>query len=121
MSEWMGYGLFFEDMINSVVEARKSWLKEGGLMFPQVARLYLATARNVKLEEENVGFWEDVYGWDMGCCKEEMMTEIHSLDCSGSEVIDEVMVFEMDIGKVRAEIFRWRGLRGRSILRRSSG
>ena len=34
ISEWMGYCLFCESMLDTVLYARDKWLKPGGLMFP---------------------------------------------------------------------------------------
>ena len=34
ISEWMGYCLFYESMLDTVLYARDKWLVEGGLMFP---------------------------------------------------------------------------------------
>ena len=34
VSEWMGYCLFYESMLDTVLYARDKWLVEGGLMFP---------------------------------------------------------------------------------------
>ncbi|MEQ2240584.1 Protein arginine N-methyltransferase 8-B [Ilyodon furcidens] len=41
VSEWMGYCLFYESMLNTVIFARDKWLKPGGLMFPDRAALYV--------------------------------------------------------------------------------
>ena len=42
VSEWMGYFLLYEAMLDSVIFARDKWLKPGGKMFPDKATLYLA-------------------------------------------------------------------------------
>ena len=34
MSEWMGYFLLFESMLDSVLYARDTWLKPGGTLMP---------------------------------------------------------------------------------------
>ena len=34
ISEWMGYCLFYESMLDTVLYARDKWLNPGGLMFP---------------------------------------------------------------------------------------
>ena len=34
ISEWMGYCLFYESMLDTVLYARDKWLAPGGLMFP---------------------------------------------------------------------------------------
>jgi protein arginine N-methyltransferase 1 len=42
VSEWMGYFLLRESMLDSVIVARDKWLKPGGAMFPSHATLYIA-------------------------------------------------------------------------------
>ena len=46
ISEWMGYFLLRESMLDSVLVARDRFLKPGGSLFPSHARLYLALMRS---------------------------------------------------------------------------
>ena len=41
VSEWMGYGLFFESMVDSVLYARDKWLLENGVILPDIVRLFV--------------------------------------------------------------------------------
>ena len=41
VSEWMGYCLFYESMLDSVLFARDKWLVEDGVMFPDQVSLHL--------------------------------------------------------------------------------
>lgn len=69
VSEWMGYGLLHESMLSSVLHARTKWLKEGGLLLPASADLFLAPINDHMLELR-LGFWSQVkqsYGVDMSC------------------------------------------------------
>ena len=45
VSEWMGYCLFYESMLDSVLFARDKWLVEGGVIFPDIVRLYICGIR----------------------------------------------------------------------------
>ena len=61
ISEWMGYCLFYESMLDTVLYARDKWLAEGGLMFPDKATLYVCGiedrySRLVSTLLLNVGF-----------------------------------------------------------------
>ena len=38
ISEWMGYFLLYESMLDTVLVARDRWLAPGGLLFPDKAR-----------------------------------------------------------------------------------
>jgi hypothetical protein len=42
VSEWMGFYLLHESMLDSVLYARDKWLNEGGLVFPSRSRIFLA-------------------------------------------------------------------------------
>ena len=39
ISEWMGYCLLYESMLETVLFARDKWLAEGGLLFPDKGML----------------------------------------------------------------------------------
>ncbi|CAL5225398.1 g8207 [Coccomyxa viridis] len=60
VSEWMGYGLFFECMLDSVLHVRDRFLKPGGAVLPDRATMYIAGAGPGALDLE---FWRDVYGF----------------------------------------------------------
>ena len=66
ISEWMGYGLLYESMLDSVIWARDRYLDpERGLMVPSHATLRVAPLVDSELRIEHVDFWKDVYGFDM--------------------------------------------------------
>lgn len=44
VSEWMGYALLFETMLDSVLYARDRFLKPGGAMLPDIASIFIAGA-----------------------------------------------------------------------------
>nr|QFQ59664.1 arginine methyltransferase [Mylopharyngodon piceus] len=69
VSEWMGYALLHESMLNSVIFARDKWLKPGGLILPCRADLYIAPINDLVVEGR-LNFWSTVkgqYGVDMSC------------------------------------------------------
>lgn len=51
ISEWMGYLLLRESMLDSVIQARDKWLKPTGSMFPSHATVYFAP---ISFEEDRV-------------------------------------------------------------------
>lgn len=65
VSEWMGFYLLHESMLDSVLYARDHFLKDDGLMFPSEARLYAAPCELKELYKEQVEYWSQVYGFDM--------------------------------------------------------
>jgi protein arginine N-methyltransferase 3 len=57
-----GYALLFESMLDSVLVARDRFLKPGGAVLPDVARIFVAAAGE---GATGLGFWNDVYGLSM--------------------------------------------------------
>ena len=62
VSEWMGYALLYESMLDSVLHARNRFLKEGGVMAPSQTQMMFALCEASELFKERIGFWNDVYG-----------------------------------------------------------
>ena len=75
ISEWMGYCLFYESMLDTVLFAQDKWLVEGGLVFPDRATLYVCAIEDRFYKEEKFDFWDDVYGFDMSRIKKLSLTE----------------------------------------------
>jgi protein arginine N-methyltransferase 3 len=66
ISEWMGYGLLFEGMLDSVLRARDMYLKPDGIMAPSHTSIRLAPISDAAWIADATGeaFWKDVYGFD---------------------------------------------------------
>uniref|UniRef100_A0AAZ3RI32 type I protein arginine methyltransferase n=1 Tax=Oncorhynchus tshawytscha TaxID=74940 RepID=A0AAZ3RI32_ONCTS len=75
ISEWMGYCLFYESMLNTVIYARDKWLKPEGLIFPDRATLYVTAIEDRQYKDYKIHWWENVYGFDMSCIKEVAIKE----------------------------------------------
>lgn len=104
ISEWMGYFLFFESMLDSVLFARDKWLKPDGLMFPDKCNLYLCAIEDAQYKSEKIDFWENVYGLDMSCIKNVALTEPLVDTVDPEQVITEVdKVFEVDMATIKVE------------------
>ncbi|OAF69711.1 hypothetical protein A3Q56_02566 [Intoshia linei] len=65
ISEWMGYSLFYESMLTSVLYCRDKWLANGGLIFPDEIILNLAGIQDYQYKEGKVNWWKNVYGFNM--------------------------------------------------------
>ena len=59
LSEWMGYFLLYEAMLSSVIVARDKYLKPGGLIFPNVARILMCAVDDKG--EQNLHYVYDYY------------------------------------------------------------
>ncbi|PAA81570.1 hypothetical protein BOX15_Mlig028945g2 [Macrostomum lignano] len=75
VSEWMGYNLFYESMLNTVIYARDKWLGEKGLIFPDRCTLYLCAIEDRQYKDEKINWWDNVYGFDMSCIRRVAITE----------------------------------------------
>lgn len=67
ISEWMGYALLYESMLDSVLKARDLYLRKDGkgVVAPSQCRMMLALCDASEIVKERVTFWNDVYG---KCC-----------------------------------------------------
>lgn len=77
VSEWMGYGLYFENMLSSVIYARDTYLSSKGILMPSDAKVYVEAMTAVG-EVDRVGWWGNVYGFDM--------TDMADLLCCDAQV-----------------------------------
>lgn len=88
ISEWMGYFLLRESMLDSVLVARDRFLKPGGAMYPSHARMYLAPVRSAIARQRSADqagamqgwgeFLEEMqqfYGVDLACLSEDYRKE----------------------------------------------
>ena len=55
ISEWMGYFLLYESMLDTVLWARDRYLKKDGLIFPDKAIIYTAGIEDGEYKEEKIG------------------------------------------------------------------
>uniref|UniRef100_I3JLU0 type I protein arginine methyltransferase n=1 Tax=Oreochromis niloticus TaxID=8128 RepID=I3JLU0_ORENI len=104
ISEWMGYCLFYESMLNTVIYARDKWLKPDGLIFPDRATLYVTAIEDRQYKDYKIHWWENVYGFDMSCIKEVAIKEplVDVVDPK-QLVSNSCLVREVDIYTVKAE------------------
>ncbi|KAK2146091.1 hypothetical protein LSH36_634g01061 [Paralvinella palmiformis] len=75
ISEWMGYCLFYESMLLTVLYARDKWLAPGGLIFPDRATLYVCAIEDRQYKDEKINWWDNVYGFDMSCIRKVAIQE----------------------------------------------
>ncbi|KAI8913520.1 protein arginine methyltransferase 3 [Gorgonomyces haynaldii] len=75
VSEWMGYFLLFEGMLDSVIAARNKWLKPDGIMAPSRAIIYLTAIDNEDWYNDKCTFWNDVYGFKMQQMKRDFFND----------------------------------------------
>ncbi|KAJ8249878.1 hypothetical protein COCON_G00230940 [Conger conger] len=104
ISEWMGYCLFYESMLNTVIFARDKWLKPGGLMFPDRAALYVVAIEDRQYKDFKIHWWENVYGFDMTCIRNVAIKEpLVDIVDNKQVVTNSCLIKEVDIYTVKTE------------------
>ncbi|ALC47737.1 Art3, partial [Drosophila busckii] len=74
ISEWMGYFLLYEAMLDSIIYARENHLKPNGTILPNRCTLHLM-GMNETLHTQHIEFWSDVYGVDMSDLRKRSIQE----------------------------------------------
>ncbi|KAL7096790.1 hypothetical protein ACP275_10G101900 [Erythranthe tilingii] len=103
ISEWMGYFLVYENMLDTVLYARNKWLAQDGLVLPDKASLHLTAIEDADYKEEKIEFWNDVYGFDMSCIRKQSIAEplVDTVD-QKQIVTSSVLLKTMDISKMES-------------------
>jgi type I protein arginine methyltransferase len=55
ISEWMGYFLLYESMLDTVLYARDKYLNPSGLIFPDKATIFVAGIEDGDYKDEKIG------------------------------------------------------------------
>ncbi|KAJ4952030.1 hypothetical protein NE237_028862 [Protea cynaroides] len=101
ISEWMGYFLLFENMLNTVLYARDKWLIDDGLVLPDRASLYLTAIEDAEYKEDKIEFWNNVYGFDMRCIRKQSMMEPLVDTVDQNQIVTNYQLLKtMDISKM---------------------
>ncbi|KAI9470195.1 S-adenosyl-L-methionine-dependent methyltransferase [Coemansia mojavensis] len=100
ISEWMGYFLLFEAMLDSVLVARDKYLAPGGLLAPSASYIYLTAISDQEYMNERANYWDDVYGFKMSAMKERGPVKEADVDVvpSSAVVATRALISEIDHG-----------------------
>ncbi|KAI0823963.1 S-adenosyl-L-methionine-dependent methyltransferase [Trametes gibbosa] len=101
ISEWMGYALLYESMLDSVLHARDRFLRTGGVMAPSQCRMMFALCEAGELFKERIGFWSDIYGFDLSAMAKNVYNEA-VVDIVGPETLysTPVVVKDLFLGRI---------------------
>jgi len=104
ISEWMGYCLLYESMLDTVLYARDKWLQPEGLMFPDKASLFMTAIEDHEYKEQKIYWWDSVYGFDMSAIRQIALSEplVDVVDAK-QVVTDSCMMKEIDLKTVKVE------------------
>lgn len=93
VSEWMGYCLLYEAMLDSVIWARDKYLKPDGLMVPSHMNMWVAPIADPDYISDHIAFWRDVYGFDMKAMQAGIHNDAQVLNMPASTVCAEPFPF----------------------------
>jgi len=85
----MGYFLLYESMLDTVLWARDRYLEMGGLILPDVCRLYITGVDDIEMYQRRLSYWDNVYGFRMSCMKCAVISEAETAVVDSSKVITE--------------------------------
>ena len=104
ISEWMGYFLLYESMLDCVLWARDKYLNPGGVILPDKCTMHVAAIEDRDYKRDKMTFWDDVYGFDMSCLTPSVKVE-PLVDTINPRVIvsNACKFFEFDINTVTKE------------------
>ena len=104
LSEWMGYFLLYESMLDCVLYARDKWLKKDGYMFPDRAQMFLAGIEDKKYKHRKINSWNNIYGFNMKCIKEAAIAEPLIDNCTDEYLISSTCkIYDIDLYNVKKE------------------
>ncbi|KAI0629795.1 S-adenosyl-L-methionine-dependent methyltransferase [Trametes polyzona] len=101
VSEWMGYALLYESMLDSVLNARDRFLRPEGVMAPSQCKMMFALCEAGELFKERIGFWSDIYGFDLSAMAKGVYDEA-VVDVVGPETVlsQPVVVKDLFLGNI---------------------
>ncbi|EDQ88829.1 uncharacterized protein MONBRDRAFT_32648 [Monosiga brevicollis MX1] len=100
VSEWMGYFLLFESMLDSVLCARDRCLRPGGVMAPDQSSMYLAALDDACGASNKLGYWNDVYGFRMPSLQRRVLRDAWVTVVPNESVVSNRHVFQsLDMNK----------------------
>lgn len=98
ISEWMGYFLLFEGMLDTVIYAREHYLKPDGVILPNRCTISIMGSGDTKRYVDLVDYWSNVYGFKMSCMKAQVVREPSIEICNADNLITstaEIQVFDL--------------------------
>ena len=103
VSEWMGYFLLYEGMLDSVIAARKRYLAPGGRVLPNRCTMHLVAVSDLRRYDETVTFWSDVYGFKMSCMRQPSLVEA-SVEVAPRESVVSPAALIRDLDMEKCEV-----------------
>lgn len=118
VSEWMGYFLLFEGMLDSVIYARNHYLAPGGRLLPNRCTISLVGLGDEQRYAQMVEFWDSVYGFDMRTMRGEVLPEASVEICPAEHVLTGAQLLsDLDLMTVSESCMNFESLVELRVLR----
>ncbi|TRM62093.1 S-adenosyl-L-methionine-dependent methyltransferase [Schizophyllum amplum] len=100
ISEWMGYALLYESMLDSVLRARDRF--NPSVMAPSQCQMMLALCDGDEVYKDRVEFWNDIYGLDMSAMAENFFDDA-VVDVVGPQSLlsDPAVIKDLYLGDIK--------------------
>ena len=104
ISEWMGYFLLYESMLDTVLFARDKWLKNDGFILPDRAKIYLCGFEDKNYKFNKIDSWNNIFDFDFSFLKGTAISEPLIDVCNKNNVISNCKkVFDINLYNVKKE------------------
>jgi len=104
VSQWMGYFLMYEARLGEVLCARDKWLKPGGLLFPDRAKMHMALMEDAPYHQHHFEYYHNVWGFDFSAMKDAAHNEPVVAHFEQAQLLSPpVCVLELDLYNCKAE------------------
>ena len=104
ISEWMGYFLLYESMLDTLLFARDKWLKKDGYLLPDKAQIYLAGIQDSLYKYNKIDSWDNVYGFNFSVLKNPALAEPIIDNFPNNNIIsNSCKIFDIDLYTVKVE------------------
>ena len=104
ISEWMGYFLLYESMLDTLLFARDKWLKKDGYLLPDKAQIYLAGIQDTLYKYNKIDSWDNVYGFNFSVLKNPALAEPIIDNFPNNNIIsNSCKIFDIDLYTVKVE------------------
>jgi protein arginine N-methyltransferase 1 len=104
ISEWMGYFLLYESMLDTLLFARDKWLKKDGYLLPDKAQIYLAGIQDTLYKYNKIDSWDNVYGFNFSVLKNPALAEPIIDNFPNNNIIsNSCKIYDIDLYTVKVE------------------
>lgn len=89
------------EILDSVIYARDKYLKPGGLLLPNRCTINLLALGDEERHSEYIGFWNDVYGFNMNVMQSKVLKEAIVETCRSECILsDSVIIADLNMHQV---------------------